>query len=78
MAQLRLVHRRSRNWSRASVRRPIATFTPSTLGNKLQRLALVAPAYLDVVEKLVDLTLNRVDKEQTLVAACAAFLSGCV
>lgn len=49
---------------------------PSTLGGKLQRLALLAPNYLSDIESLVDLILRRINDRQALVAVAVGLFGG--
>jgi hypothetical protein len=66
MAQLlRLVHRRCpppSNGTPPNSLKISQNWNPIPLGNKLQRLALIAPMYLQVIEEVVDHILRRVDK----------------
>lgn len=63
-ASLRLVYRRSLPRSAASSTKPSASSPPSTLGSKLQRLALLAPEKLLEIELLADLMLTRVTNDK--------------
>lgn len=47
--------------SNASSTPPSATSPPTTLGNKLQRIALLAPMYLTIIEAFADRVLSRLD-----------------